>query len=472
MDTGQHRAAPRAPAPKTLGFFALFSIAIGVIVSQNGTVSILQAIGIGGTGFFIAYGVALALSVCNALTFSELALSLPRAGSMGTYTEVTLGHFPAILATFAGYVVPVIFGLSAELMLFDSVIGQLFPGLLPHMAWGIGLVVILVLLNLAGTDVFATTQLVVTFIFIAFFLVIGLYILGGFHSGPVPAARIWQGFTHNISIAPLIVLCFWSLIGCEFVTPMVEEARRPTIDLPRAMIIGLVAVSAVNLLFVAGAAHVIPRQALAVSLTPHLDVVSAIFGHAGRVVFAVIALVASASVLNTVIGAVPRMLHGMALNGQVFPVFKRVSVKKAVPVPAVLFIGVCPLIGIAWARGDAANIVPLTIAATICWMLVYLLAHVVLLVLRARSPRVARPFRTPLYPLPQLAAIAGMIYVICNSSPDPAMTKAIVVYSGSVLTVFGITAAVWVKFFMKQPLFEPVPLGAIAATAPADLCAQ
>jgi hypothetical protein len=41
--------------------------------------------------------------------------------------------------------------------------------------------------------------------------------------------------------------------------------------------------------------------------------------------------------------------------------------------------------------------------------------------------------------------------------------------SGSVLTVFGVTAAVWVKFFMKQPLFEPVPLGAIAKDQ-ADLC--
>lgn len=470
MNTGTHQAAFHPPAARTLGLFALFSIAIGVIVGQTSTVSLLQAIGMGGAGFFVAYAIALALSICNALTFSELALSLPRAGSISAYAEVTIGHFPAILATFAGYVVPAIFGLSAELMLFDSVIGQLFPGLLPSMGWAVGLVVILVVLNLAGTDVFATTQQILTFVIVTFFLVTGVYVLGGFHVGASPTPAIWEGFTHHVAIAPIVVLCFWTLIGCEFVTPMVEEARNPRVDLPRAMIFGLVVIAAVNLLFAIGAAHVLPRETLVASVTPHLEVVSAVFGHAGKIMFAVIALTASASVINTVIGAVPRMLHGMALNGQVFPIFKRLSPRAQVPVPALLFVAACPLVGIMWAKGDVNNILPLAIAATICWMLVYLLAHVVLIVLRMRRPDIARPFRTPFYPLPQLAAIVGTLYVVCHSSPDPAMTDAIVLYSGSVLGVFGIVAAIWVRFFMKQRLFKPVArlddeLGASATIA-------
>jgi amino acid transporter len=443
------------PAPaRTLGFFALFSIAIGLIVSQTSTVSLLQAIGIGGEGFFIAFGIALLLSICNALTFAELSLSLPRQGSIGSYAEVTVGQFPAILAVFAGYVVPAIFGLSAELMLFDSVIGQLFPGLLPNMGWAVVLLATLVALNLAGTDVFATAQQLLTFVIIAFFLVAGLAVV----SGPAPAAPAWTGYTTHISIAPIVVLCFWTLIGCEYVTPMVEEARNARRDLPRAMIVGLLAIAAVNLLFAWAAAHVLPRDTLAASLTPHLDVVSAIFGNTGRVLFAVIALTASASLTNTVLGAVPRMLHGMALNGQVFPAFKRVSGRRGVPFVALLFVAACPLVGIAFAQGDASKILPLTIAATVCWMMVYILAHVVLLVLRARRPDLKRPFRTPFYPLPQLAAIAGLAYVICHSSPEPTMTRSIVLYSGSVLALFGIVAALWVKFAMKQPLFAAMPV--------------
>lgn len=458
MDTAYHGAAAQAAAAKTLGFFALFSISIGVIVGQTSTVSLLQAIGIGGTGFFIAYGMAFLLSICNALTYAELALSLPQAGSISTYAEVTVGQFPAILAVFAGYVVPAIFGLPAELMLFDGVINQLFPGLMPPMGWALLLLGTLVVLSLAGTDVFATTQQILTFVIISFFLVVGLYVAGGFHAGQQPAGQVWQGFTVHTAIAPVAVLCFWTLIGCEYVTPMVEEAKNARRDLPRAMIVGLTCISVVNLLFAWGAAHVLPRAALTASLTPQLDVVSAVFGHAGRIVFAAIALTASASLINAVLGAVPRMLHGMALNGQVFPIFKRVSRSRQVPVPALLFVAACPVVGLIWARGDANNILPLMIAATICWMLVYLLAHVVLLVLRARRSELARPFRTPFYPLPQLAAIAGMVYVIANSSPDPAMTRSIVLYSCSVIGIFGIVAAVWVKCFMKQRLFAAVPV--------------
>ena len=453
------RQQPRAQrkSAKTLGFSALFSISVGVIVGQTGAVSMLQALGIAGAGFFIAYAFAFLLAVCNALTFAELALTLPGAGSISTYAEVTLGHFAAIIAVFLGYVVPVIFGAAAELMLFDSVIGQLFPDVLPHMAWALMLLGMLVLLNLAGTDVFATTQQVLTFVIIAFLLAVGLSATAETQAVGAAATPIWSGYLSGTAIVPVLVLCFWTLVGCEYVTPMVTEARAPTRDLPRAMVAGLAVVFAINMLFAFGTAHILSRAAVGASVTPHLDVVSAVFGHAGRIVFAVIALTASASLINAVLGAVPRMLHGMALNGQVFPIFTRVSARRQVPVAALLFVGACPVAGLVWARGDPNNVLALSIAATICWMLVYLLAHVILLVLRSRRPQLERPFRTPLYPLPQLAGILGILFVILNSSPSPAMMPTIALYAGSVIVTFGAIAAVWVRFVMKKDLFTLIP---------------
>lgn len=463
-----HRGPDRAPPPvrRTLGFFALFSIAIGVVVSQTSTVSLLQGLALGGPIFVYAFAAALVLSLCNAFTFAELSLSLPQAGSISTYAEVTVGQFPAILAVFAGYVVPAIFGFSAELMLFDSVINQLFPGIMPSMGWALLLLGTLVMLHMAGTDVFATVQQAMTFIIIAFFLIVGLYVAFGLHAAAPVAVQSAAALPGEIAIAPVIVLCFWTLIGCEFVTPMVEEAKRPERDLPRAMVIGLLVISAAGLLFAYGVSHVLPREQLLTAVTPHLDAVSAVFGHAGRILFALIAVTASACLANTVLAAVPRMLHGMALNGQVFPVFKRVSARKGVPVPALLFVAACPVVGLVWAGGDPGKILPLTVAAAVCWMFVYLLAHIVLLVLRRRRPDLPRPFRTPFYPLPQIGAIAGLVFVVLNSSPAPELTGPIVMYSGGVLGVFGFVAAVWVKCFMRQPLFKVVP--AVATKVPAN----
>ncbi|MGX9221964.1 APC family permease (plasmid) [Massilia varians] len=456
MDTLQ-RGVPQAPVRRTLGFFALFSIAIGVVVSQTSTISLLQGMALGGPVFVYAFAAALLLSLCNACTFAELSLSLPQAGSISTYAEVTVGQFPAILAVFAGYVVPAIFGFSAELMLFDSVIGQLFPGIMPGMGWALLLLGTLVVLHLAGTDLFATVQQALTFIIIAFFLIVGLYVAFGWHAGAPAVVRASTGWPGELAIAPVIVLCFWTLIGCEFVTPMVEEAKRPERDLPRAMLIGLLVISAAGLVFAYGVSRVLPREHLLTAVTPHLDAVSAVFGHAGRVLFALVAVTASACLANTVLAAVPRMLHGMAINGQVFPVFKRVSARKGVPVPALLFVAACPVVGLVWAGGDPGKILPLTIAAAVCWMLVYFLAHVVLLVLRRRRPDLPRPFRTPFYPLPQIGAMLGLTFVVFNSSPAPELTEPIIIYCGGVLGVFGVVAAVWVKCFMRQPLFRMAP---------------
>ena len=108
-----------------LGFAALFSVAVGVIVAQSTMVSLLQAVGIGGWGFVGALAIGWLLMACNSATFAELALMMPRAGGLSAYCQAGLGHFPAIVAVFAGYVVPALFGPAAELLLVDAVVGEL-----------------------------------------------------------------------------------------------------------------------------------------------------------------------------------------------------------------------------------------------------------------------------------------------------------------------------------------------------------
>jgi amino acid transporter len=83
------------------------------------------------------------------------------------------------------------------------------------------------------------------------------------------------------------------------------------------------------------------------------------------------------------------------------------------------------------------------------------MAQVSLMVLRRRHPDMNRPFRVPGYPLVPLFAIAGMVYVVINSSPTPEMRPQIVRYTGIVLAIFALTSGLWVKLVMKRGLFEP-----------------
>lgn len=451
-------AASGVAAQRGLGFRALFAAAIGVIVAQIGMVSVLQGLGIAGWGFVAALCIAFALALANALAYAELSLMLPSAGSLSTFAEAALGNFPAILLVFAGYITPAIFGIPAELILVDQIVAQALPLALPPFAWAVALVVVFAALNVLGTDVFARVQTALGFTVLAFLVVTGIAALAG-SGGAAPAAAAPPAIatlSHDTLVLGIVALAFWIFMGIEFVTPLVTEAADAKRDLPRAMVLGLAAIAIAELLFALGAARYLTREQLATSATPHLDAVVAVFGPHAKTWFAALALVASASLVNTVLAAVPRMLWGMAMNGQVFPLFKRVHPRYGTPVVAIAFVAALPLAGLAWSGGSVDAILPLMIAASIAWLFAYMMAQVSLIVLRRRHPEWTRPFRVPGYPFVPLAAIAGMAVVVANGSPAPEMTAQIVRYTGIVLGAFAVVGALWVKLAMKRGLFEPV----------------
>jgi amino acid transporter len=261
--------------------------------------------------------------------------------------------------------------------------------------------------------------------------------------------------SRNTVILGVVALAFWVFVGSEFVTPLVPEARHANRDLPRAMIGGLVAIFVAQLLFAVGSVFVIPRERLVDAAIPHLDYAVSVFGPSARIWFAALALVASASLINTVLAAVPRMLAGMAENGQVVSVLKRTHSRFGTPVIAILFVASLPLIGLVWSGGDVNAILPLMIASSVSWLFAYIMAQISLMVLRRRHPELNRPFKVPGYPFVPLFAIAGMVYVVINSSPTPQMQPQIVKYTGIVLGIFAVLSFLWVKLVMKRGLFEP-----------------
>ena len=71
--------------------------------------------------------IAFFIALFSIFSFSELSLMFPRAGTLGSYTEVAMGHFPAMASVLGGYVAVAFFGLTAELLLIGFVTNSLFP---------------------------------------------------------------------------------------------------------------------------------------------------------------------------------------------------------------------------------------------------------------------------------------------------------------------------------------------------------
>lgn len=436
-----------------LGFAALFSVAIGVIVAQSTIVSLLQAVGIAGWGYVGALAIGFALMLCNSATYAELALMMPRATGISAYVQAGLGPLPAIFAVFAGYVVPALFGPAAELLLVDAVLAQVLPGTLPAFGWAALLLAVLVVLNLRGTDVFARVQTALTFTMLVFLLLCAAWAFAGRPAG-VPAVAGFAGMGESVTVIGVVALVMYSLIGTEFVTPLTGMARDARRDVPRAMFVGLVVVTLANLAFCLGAAWVLGRKTLVESPLPHLDMVRALAGPGVALVFAAIAITATASLLNTVLAAVPRMLLEMAQAGEAFPVFRRVN-RHGVPWVATLFVAALPLVGLLWSGGDVMRIVPLLVAAASAWLVSYMVAHAALLALRRHQPGATRPWRVPGAPWPQLLAIVGMAVVIAKAAPAPELEGPIFTALAVVLGAIAVIGALWVALVMRRPMFAP-----------------
>ncbi|QEY62179.1 APC family permease [Metapseudomonas lalkuanensis] len=454
-----HGQAEAGGFRRVLGLGALLSVAIGLVVSQGVMVLMLQGAGFSGLGFIVPLGLAYLLALSYACSFSELSLMIPRAGGLSSYTEVALGHFPAILATFSGYVVVAMFALSAELLLLDLIVGKIYPGVFPPFSIAFGVLGLFTILNLMGIDIFAKLQTALAVVMVFVLLLLGIAaIVEGAPSDT--ASTVIQGDWNPMGagVLTLTALAVWGFVGAEFVCPLVEETKRPERNIPRSMMIGLTVIFLTIGLYCLGALFMVPQEALTTDALPHYLFATKVFGKAGELFLVIASVTATFSTLNSSLASIPRMLYGMAQNGQAFPIFKRLSPRARTPWVSVLFVSAITGLPILVLGQDAASVNLLLLAAALAWLLAYIIVHLDVIALRRRYPAIARPFKTPFYPLPQLFGIAGMLYAIWYASPSPDMTGKIFGIAGVVLGLVSVIALVWIKVVMRKDLFRPEAL--------------
>ncbi|WP_425640737.1 APC family permease [Marinomonas gallaica] len=441
---------------KKLGFISMMGICIGLVIAQGGMISGLQGIGIGGTTFVAALFAAFLIAQFNAMSFAELSLMFPEQGTLATYTQKAIGHFPAIVAVFSGYVIVATLAVPVELFLVDAMLSQLFPGGYIEKSAPLIILLILTVTNLVGADVFSKVQNLLAFALISALVILGLAAVTG-ASEPHPVLTgspvDWgMGGVMDGSFIGLIALAMWLMVGVEFICPMVNEVKNPEKNIPRAMHWSLVLILVVFLLFIYGASLYMNTEALTTSPIPYLDYAQAVFGNSGLLIATIIGLTAACSSVNTLLAAIPRMLHGMAMQKQVFPQLKA---ENRYNTPWVGIIMLAVFMAIPYLVFSIDYLIILVIAATTSWLLAYIVTHINVMVLRRRYPNFVRPYKTPFYPLPQIIGIIAMVYVALNNSPSPDMINTVFSITGSMLLVVSIIAALWVKLYMKRGLFTP-----------------
>ena len=468
-------------ATKKIGFIPCVATAIGIVVSSSALTLMGEGFGAGGTAFLVSMVIAACLNLFVAFSFAELAGILPAAGGINHYTLPAMGYGMGIFAVLNGYFAVSILSNAAESYVAGSVLHEyLFPSLpIEGWVWGFILMTILAIINLRSVKSYAYAQVFFTSVMVGSMVILSLIGLLGL--GNEPAIDSQWAFDLSAGGGPLLLLgfSFWLFIGLEFVCPLAEEIENPNKFIPLAMITALCAIFISDALFGFCALKYVDMDTLLGGGTPHVRVASAVLGRPGEIWIGIISLVATCSTLNTFLAAVPRMLYGMAHEGQFPKAFGKLN-RLGSPFWGVLLVWVITVALIISFRASE-NIVTLInqfiISGCIGWMICYMIAHLDVLILRKKYPDIHRSFKVPFGPVLPIIGIIGMLFVIIYIWPnfdgnpwkemfwgfpgeETFQDGSIMIYmfAGAVVVIAGLWSAFWVKGVMKKGFFETVPL--------------
>ena len=405
---------------RSLTMWQLTMISIGATLGTGIFVVLGEAAPKAGPAVTISFVIAGLTALFSALSYAELAGSVPVSGSSYSYSYATMGEFIAwicgwcLVLEYAVSVSAVAVGWGQYLNeLLDGTIGITLPEKLAAAPLGDGgwinlpsLVVVLLamvfLMRGAKESARVNTIMVVVKI-VTLVLFIGIGVMGIKAGNYAPLAPL--GIT-GISAAASTL--FFSYIGFDAASTAGEEAKNPKKDLPRAIMLSLGIVTVLYVLVAFVAVGAMPWQdfegteaALAQIMT---DVTGAsVWG----VVLAAGAVVAIASVVFAVLYGQTRILFAMSRDGLMPKAFAKVDPKSGTPrVNTIIVCAFCGLLAAFIPLGELAN------ATSIGTLFAFGLVNVAVIILRFTRPDMPRTFKVMLFPVTPILGFLFCAYLM------------------------------------------------------------
>ncbi|MFE0105990.1 amino acid permease [Streptomyces sp. NPDC059009] len=406
---------------RSLGMWQLTMISIGATLGTGIFVVLGEAVPKAGPAVTLSFVIAGLTALFSALSYAELAGTIPVAGSSYSYAYATLGEF---IAWVCGWCLILEYGVSVAAVavgwgqylneFLDGTIGVTIPDAIAAPPGDGGyfnlpaliVVVLAMFLLLGGARESARANTIMVCVKIAalvLFCVIGFQ---GFKSGN------YENFmplgTAGVSAAASSL--FFSYIGFDAASTAGEEAKNPQRDLPRAIMLSLVIVTALYVLVAVVAVGARPWKDFEGSEAALAGIMKDVTGQSlWATVLAACAVVAIASVVLTVLYGQTRILFAMSRDGLVPKVFAKVSPRTGTPVANTLIVSLfCGVLAAAVPLGELAN------ATSIGTLFAFALVNIAVVVLRHRRPDMNRTFRVPLGWLIPLLGFASCGYLMWN----------------------------------------------------------
>ena len=398
------------------------SIALGIFLTPAA-----MAKSLGSPLLLLAVWCGMALMACaGALCYAQLATVMPEAGGIYVYLRRFFGDRVAFLYGWMSITV-MDSGVAAALAVGAvAYIATLAPSLRhwPRLV-AAALLIIVAAIHYRGTRVGGRLMAVVNWLKL---IVIALLIVWAFAGRHGAASNLLPLVTRRpgsdallLGIAGGFINAFFSYGGWWEVTKLAGEVRDPERNLPRALLLGVLAVTAIYIGLSAAFLYVVPLQQVSSNGAFVAQFGQALFGPTGSVVLSLCVIVSVLGGLTALTMAAPRVYFAMAQKGEFFAPFGRLHPRYESPANAILLQLGCALALLAFGAFDK-------IISYIIFSAVVFLALTAAAVFRLPEARTARWY--PWAPIVFIACCAGVAGLILLRNPVAALVGIAVVSLG------------------------------------------
>jgi amino acid transporter len=373
------------------------------------------------------------VSLIGALCYAELASTFPHAGGEYHFLERALGRRVAFLFGWARMSVIQTGSIALLAYTFGDYVSQALPFAGSAALYAALVIVVLTALNIIGVREGKTTQNVLTT-----FEVLGVLavVVAGFLLPAAPARAAAGASSSAFGLMMVFVLLTYG--GWNEAAYISAEVRRPR-DMVRALVLSLIAVTALYVLVNWAYLRSLGLAGVAGSTAVAADVVERAFGTGSGRLIAVLVAISVLTSANATIFTGARSVYAVGRDFGKLSFLGRWHAGTGTPVNGLLLQGAAALalvgLGVLTRKGFETMV---EYTAPVFWLF-FLLTGLSLFVLRSKEPSVERVFRVPLYPLTPLLFCLTCSYLLYSSlayTGIGALVGVIVLAIGAVLLPF------------------------------------
>ena len=358
------------------------------------------------------------VAICGALTLAEIAGVYPQTGGLYVYIREAWGRLPAFLFGWAEFVIIRAASLGAVSTTFAEYalrVRGYDPLVKPYSdyahylaALAIALVSIFNILGVRWGSLVQNLTTLAKYGGLAFIIMlafaIGLPKTGGHFTPAVPPGSFAIG-----AFGLALVSALWAFDGWADLSFVGGEVKDPQKNLPKALIIGTLAVVAIYLLANLAYLSVFTVEQISQSRLVAADAAEVLVGSWGVSFVAITVMLSTFGTLNGTLLTAPRIFFAMADDGLFFRALAKVHPKYETPYVAII---TCAILGITFVL--LRSFEQLADAFVTAIVPFYALGVASVYVLR-RKPGYAPPFRTPGYPIVPALFVLSSIFLIGNA---------------------------------------------------------